>query len=494
MFVDVTWEKRFSEDMHRAKVIYTIQEGPKVRVGQIRIEGAETTSKRLIRERLTLGTGSLITPDELEKSQVRLMELGIFNGATVQMASPEVPSKTKNLKIQVSEAKPQYLEFRWGIASVEGLRAGLEYGFNNIGGYALNTRFRARANYRLFFVGNPEFEERYERMSLVDQLEHHVLVGIGSPHLPGTYGLLGWGVDVVKERINKPGFSADRLTTFLKLNIPVALGAKYPHGFLLETRTGFEYNIEILQGLSNDPFLIKYLRLPQGESAFYVVGLAVSLDLRDSPFNPTEGFFLSIGGDWVKSVPVVPIKRESNLIRSNLTASGYVKVFDTDLVVALSFSVGYIFHLKDGSITWPDRYFYVGGIDTLRGFPEDSLMPEDLYNRWKAHLHFYGEDIDKLLNTTGGEATLVTRAELRYPLAKGFYGAGFGELGNVWRKQSRMHPVTLRPLKVHLRPVAGLGIRYLTPLGPISFDLGINLKRRPREDLLSWYLSIGTAF
>ncbi len=505
MFVDITWERRFSEDMHRAKIVYSVNEGPQTRVGMIRIEGAETTSKRLIKERLTLQPGDLITPEELEKSQNRLMEIGIFNGATVQMVSPETPAERKNLRVQVSEAKPQYLEFRWGVATVEGLRTGLEYGFNNIGGYALTTRFRARANYRLFFVGNPEFQERYEAMKLVDQLEHHVLIGIGSPHLPGTRGLLGWGIDAVKERLNKPGFSADRFTTFLKLNTPLAIGAKYPHGFIVEARTGFEYNIEILQGLSNNPFLMKYLRLPYGKSAFYVVGLSVSLDLRDSPFNPTEGFFLSVGGDWVKSLPVgrnkrrvpgdpVPVDQESNLLRTHLTASGYITVFDTDLVVALSFSIGYIFHLKSDSTTWPDRFFYVGGIDTLRGFPEDSLVPQDLYDKWKANLDSYGEDIDKLLDTTGGQTMLVTRAELRYPLAKGFYGAGFAELGNVWREQKKMHPITLRPIKLKLRPVAGAGIRYLTPLGPVSFDVGVNLRRRPREDPFSWYLSIGTAF
>lgn len=505
MFADVTWDRHFSEDKKRARVVFTVKEGPEVRVGQIRIEGNETTRNRLILERLSLEPGDIITPEELEKSQMRLTELGLFNSVTVQMVSPENPSETKNIKIQVSESKPQYLELKWGIATVEGVRAGLEYGFNNIGGWAVNTRFRARANYRVFFIGNPDFEERYQQMTLMERLEHHVLVGIGSPHLAGTNGLLGWGIDLIKERLNKPGFSADRFTNFLRLRSNVALGRDYPRGILLEARTGIEYNIDIFAGISDNPFLRSYLRLPQGESAFYVVGWDVSLDLRNSPFSPSSGFFLSIGAEWVKSLPIdegeeripedpVPIEEKSNLIRAQATASGYIPIFNTDMVLAVSVTAGYVFHLIDDSTTWPDRYFYVGGVDTLRGFPEDDLMPEDLYETWKSALLQYSGDVDDLLESRGGEAMFLARAELRYPLAGGFYGAGFAEGGNVWRDRKKMYVLSLDPFAIHLRPVAGLGLRYETPIGPVALDWGFNLNRRPFEDPFSWYFSIGSAF
>ncbi len=87
------------------------------------------------------------------------------------------------------------------------------------------------------------------------------------------------------------------------------------------------------------------------------------------------------------------------------------------------------------------------------------------------------------------------RTELRYPLAKGFLGAIFGELGNLWRYRGQTRPFLLHPtFKVNLRPVAGAGIRYQTPLGPVSFDLGVNLDQRPTEQPFAWYISIGTAF
>lgn len=508
MFVNVSWKKNFSANMHRAGITFLIEEGPLTEAGTIRIEGAETTSSRLIRERLALKTGDVITPEALESSQTLLMELGIFSGATVQMVSPENAAPVKNIRVQVSEAKPQYLELKWGLATAEGIRGSFEYGFNNIGGYALSAALRARANYRLFFFGNPDFESRYKEMSLMEQLEHHVLAGLGSPYIPKTRGILSWRLDLTKERLNKPGFSASRFTSFFRLNAKLAIGRKYPHGLVFAFKTGLEYNLDISAGIETEnPVLQSYLRLPEGKSAFYVTGLGVTLDLRDSPFNPTRGFFLSVEGDWVRSLSFrntdqdwiagdpVPIEKESNLIRAQATMSGYIPIFKTGMVFALSVTAGYIFHLQSDSTTWPDRYFYVGGVDTLRGFPEDDLVPEDIYLRWKSMLNSYGDDTDELLDNRGGEAVFIARFELRYPLAKGFYGAGFAEFGNLWRDRKEMAPFVFSPsFKVQLRPVAGFGIRYQTPLGPLSFDLGINLDRRPTEEPISWYISIGSAF
>jgi outer membrane protein assembly factor BamA len=515
MFADVKWNKAFSRDMRRSAVTFIVGEGPLTKVGLIRIEGAESTSHRLILERITLQQGDIVTPDEIEKSQTLLMELGIFDGATVQMTSPEIAEPKKNLKITVVESKPQYLELKWGVATVEGVRGSLEYGFNNLGGLALSATLRARANYRLFFFGNPDFEERYKEMSLAEQLEHHVLLGLGSVDVPRTRGLLGWGVDVVKEQINKPGFSANRLTAFLRMNSKIALSRKYPRGLIFTAKGGMEYNLDISPGTTMNPALQDYMRLPEGESAFSVAGLSAALDLRDSPFNPTRGFYLAVEGDWVYSLPFiqnngsdmttdgpVPVTWKSNLIRFQSTLSGYVPIFKTGVVLAMSVTLGYIFHLSSESITWADRYFYVGGVDTLRGFPEDDLIPEDIYQQWKSIILKNNceqdinclEDVNDLLDNRGGEAMFLTRLELRVPLAKGFLAAGFAEFGNLWRDRKEMAPIVFDPFKIQLRPVVGVGLRYETPLGPISFDLGVNLDRRYTELPLSWYISIGTAF
>ncbi len=517
MFVKVGWENAFSADMRRAKVSLEITEGPQARVGKIRIDGAETTAKQLIRERLTLKPGDLITPKGIEKSQERVTELGVLDAAIMQMVSPEIPAAIKNLKVTVTEGKAQYLELRGGLATVDGIRGGFEYGYRNLGGWAVSARFRVRANYRLFIIGNEVFAAYYEGLdSLLEKLEWHLLAGLGQPHFPGTRGLLGWDLTVIAKQENQPAYSARQFSPTLALKSAHDIGDKYKHAVVLELRNGIEISkirVLVLEAIgtgkpiySGDPVYEKYLRMPQGESTFWVTGLGITLDFRDHPFNPRKGFFISVGGDYVLSIDNAlqndpemitdtQLKSTSNLIRAQATVSGYVPFGSSGLVLALSATLGYTFHLTSESVAWADRYFYVGSVETLRGFPEDSLIPEDSYQYWKSTLTNASDETNGLLFSPGGQSMFLLRTELRIPLPINFTGTLFGEIGNIWRDPDEIaNMIEIHPLKINLRPVVGVGVHYMTPIGPLSFDLGINCNRRPHEAPVAWYFSIGSAF
>ncbi|MCK9460857.1 MAG: BamA/TamA family outer membrane protein [Proteobacteria bacterium] len=516
VFADVTWESRLSQDGTAADVVIAIREGPRAEIRRIFVRGNVATSRRLILDRLTIEPGDVITPAKLSKSEERLMGLGIFDSATVQMAAPNVASAEKNVVVQVGEGKPQYLELRGGVATVEGVRAGFEYGYRNVGGLAISARLRARANYRLLFPGKAlkDFEARYRELSVVERLERHLLAGISTPHVPGTGGILGLGLDVINERTNSPAFSADRTSSYLRAT------SNRLKALPIELRTGIEWTTLDLPPITSadggatslqaSPQFQKWALLPEGESLFSVTGLTVSLDFRDDVFNPSRGVFASINADYVRSLAnfgrqaakgpdgedvvdpetgeVQYIDRFSSLIRAEASLSGYIPIIGRKMVLALSASVGYVFHLDPSSSTWADRYFYMGGVSTLRGFPEDSVVPEDIYQSWKREIRDYDDTAAALLNQRGGESMFLARAEFRFPLAKGFYGGVFTEAGNLWRDRKNLLK------EMALRPVSGLGLRYMTPIGPLSFDLGLNLDKRPHEDRFAWYLSIGSAF
>jgi outer membrane protein insertion porin family len=501
VFADVAWTSRRSGDGSAAEVEFTVREGPKAVVKRVLVRGNAITSARLIRDRMTLEPGDVITPEALGASEQRLMELGIFDSATVQMAAPDVAAAEKSLVVQVQESKPQYLELRGGVATVEGLRGGFEYGYRNLGGLAISARLRVRANYRLMFPGKAlkAFERRYESLSVVDRIERHLLAGIATQHVPGTGGLLGLGLDAINERTNSPAFSADRTSVTFRVT------SNRLRQLPIELRTGVELtNLDLPKDTTINaasPQFQKWALLPEGVSLFSVTGLTVSLDFRDDVFNPSKGVFATINADYVRSLAnfgsqtvtgpdgeSIVIDHSSNLVRAEASLSGYIPIIGNKVVLALSATAGYVFYLRPDSTTWADRYFYVGGVDTLRGFPEDSLVPEDAYRDWKAQVLDYGDDAEALLAQRGGESMFVARAELRFPLAKGFYGGVFAEAGNIWRDRENIAS------QFALRPVSGLGIRYMTPIGPLAFDLGANLDKRPQEERFAWFLSIGSAF
>jgi outer membrane protein assembly factor BamA len=510
MFATVSSETSLSTDGRIADVVFRVNEGVQVRVNRIIVRGNVKTLRVVIDDRIRLKSGDLITPEVLSRAEQRLMELGFFDSVTVYMASPQEPSRVKNVVVKVEEAKQFFMEMMGGMAVVDGVRGKTEFGWRNMGGTGLNFRIRLRANYRLLFPGKElkSFESRYRDMTLRDQLERHFRVGFDTPHVIGTGGLIGASTYYIQSRENHPSFSADN-----KIIRIVHLTSNYLRYLPIDAHTGIEIaNVELASSaddLKTNPRFAQWARMPEGKSTFWVTGLRISLDMRDDVFNPSKGIFVSAGGDLVRSLTNfepetirdeyghqiidpetgVPqtIDRLSNLIRAKAVVSGYIPLIGKKMVLALTGSLGYVFHLQEESTTWADRYFYMGGVETLRGFFKDSVVPEDVYQDWKRQIAHYSDEAEALLDARGGESMFLLRAEFRFPMAKGFHGGLFTEAGNVWRKRDNLDPLKLRP-------VSGIGLRYMTPIGPISFDLGINLNKRPHEDRFAWFFSIGSAF
>jgi len=115
-----------------------------------------------------------------------------------------------------------------------------------------------------------------------------------------------------------------------------------------------------------------------------------------------------------------------------------------------------------------ERYF-LGGRNSVRGFPQDELGPK-------------GTDG----TPTGGNAFVLTNVELRTSLGKGIGLVFFFDSGNVWR--------TIGDIDLSMRYTAGLGLRYSTPIGPIRIDYGYKLDRREGESSGEIHFSIGQAF
>ena len=150
-----------------------------------------------------------------------------------------------------------------------------------------------------------------------------------------------------------------------------------------------------------------------------------------------------------------------------LLAPGVVRLNDKGLALAMSFRWGLIQHLLSGSQTYPDRLFFMGGVDSLRGFLQDSLVPQDIAQR------LLNPSSGLVLNDVvirGGDVFVNPRAELRIPVGNSVETALFLDAGNLWTDPGRVQPLDLRY-------AVGTGLRIATPIGPLVFDYGFNVDR-----------------
>ena len=137
---------------------------------------------------------------------------------------------------------------------------------------------------------------------------------------------------------------------------------------------------------------------------------------------------------------------------------------------AVSLRAGMIRPMRNTPEVPIQKRFFLGGRTTVRGFQEEDLGPKGVDGK-----------------PIGGDYMFNGNAELRVPIAYGFLVAGFFDAGSVWFQRDPTNGFDLRKS-------AGLGFRYVTPIGPVSFDYGWKLDRRPGETAGEWHFTIGAVF
>jgi outer membrane translocation and assembly module TamA len=176
-------------------------------------------------------------------------------------------------------------------------------------------------------------------------------------------------------------------------------------------------------------------------------------------------------------------RKESHFLRFTSRVAGYVRLSKKGMALALSVSGGYIVQLDAESATYPDRLFFLGGVDSIRAFLSDSVVPEDV-----AQAILDPDPANPLriedVGIRGGDVMVNPRIELRVPLNDTFAVGIFLDAGNVWRDPEALS-------LFDWRYAGGGGLRLATPIGPLALDYGVNLDRRPWEDFGALHFSIG---
>jgi outer membrane protein assembly complex protein YaeT len=476
-FVKLEASVRFSSDRTRAKVEFQVVERYPVYIDRIMIEGADRTNDELIRRVLKLEPGDLFRPSLARDSERELGNLGVFNGVSVAMQDPELPARVKTVIVTVSERRSQFLGFSAGLSTGQGIRSGFEYGYRNLFGDAVGLTLRVQLAYQLFFVGQPDVAARYDKLDVQDRLERRISLGTTIPRLPG-FGSVRTSIDLVHLRDNERDFGLDQNAVGLTFShrplnrVLLTVGGDLENNDVaLFTGDSLLKYLQSLSGRPDQARLTRLLRVPQGESTLIDARSSISYDQRDNPFTPTRGFFTSLSLELARTLSGASDKYDthddfkSRYLKVSVSGSGYIPL-GGDFVIATQVRTGRITHLTSDSKTYPNRAFFLGGVDTLRGYLEDELIPQDIADQ-------IIKDPALLPNAVvrSGDAFILFRGELRFPIYHELRGGLFSDVGNLWSRAQNFDPL-------QLRPTAGVGLRLNTPVGPIALDWGFNLQPR----------------
>ncbi|MET0795305.1 MAG: POTRA domain-containing protein [Polyangiaceae bacterium] len=520
-FAEVETALDLSLDHTRARVRFIVSEREQVRVSRIVIHGAERTSESLIRSRIALEVGGLYQRSLLRKTEERVATLGVFSSVSVGFEDPYVPARQKVVVVEVEERVPQYLDVRPGFSTGEGFRVSFEYGHRNLGGQAITLTLRSQLGYLpSAFILERDVQKKYDELHVGERLERRDTATVEFPNigLGPLFRLSVEGVDV-RDNARDYGLSKDagivtlayRPDRRISVQLGVSLERNYAQIF------GDDQKDALKCYLQDHPQQQALFRVPQGVSIALAQRLGVTWDRRDNPLDATSGTFLAASVEHVHANPAdssasqdtgcegaMPITTgkplidpfqsvPSDFLRYTSRVAGYIRLNDKGLALAMSFRWGVIQHLLSGSQTYPDRLFFMGGVDSLRGFLQDSLVPQDIAKRLLDPSS--GLSLNDVV-IRGGDIFFNPRAELRIPLGGSVETAVFMDAGNLWTDPARVEPFDLRY-------AVGTGLRIATPIGPLVFDYGFNVdrvlddvfpkrdKQRFWEDIGAFHFSIG---
>ncbi len=517
-FADAEVELDLSPDHTRGRARFVISEREQVRISRIVIRGAQSTSERLIRSRVALQQGGVYRRSLVRRTEERLATLGVFGSISVGFEDPYVPAREKVVVITVEERLAQYVDVRPGLSSGEGFRVSFEYGHRNLAGEAIQLTLRSQLNFlpQQFII---EEDVRAKHESVETRFGRHNSASVEFPEI-GLGPLFRLNVEAIDVRDNARDYSLvkDAFIPTLIFRPERRLSAQLGGSLELNTATILGDTSGLAAYIEKSGQRTTF-RVPEGTTFVIAQRASATWDQRDVPLDATRGFLISGTVEHVRAKPVgdtaVRAKESSgngpfdpvvsDFMQYTSRVAGYIPLTKRGAALALSFRWGLNSQLIAGSHTYPDRLFFMGGVDTIRGFSQDSLIPEDiaqqLLDAQELASAVPGDNevlrVDRIL-IRGGDVFVNPRAELRIPLSGSVQTALFVDAGNLWSSLR-----AFRDMRFRLRYAAGSGIRISTPVGPLVFDYGFNLERildqldpereRQRfwEDLGAFHFSIG---
>ena len=431
-----------------ATVRFVAQPGVQQRVGSIIVQNNLDTRWRVIVRELPFQEGEPLDPDALLQGQQNLFRLGLFRSVTVGPLEQQGEDVERDIAVRVAERSPGHLQWGLGYNTRDGLTSFGEIGYSNLQGLA------RRVNLRGEFSLDPS---TWTPNDYIGNLGYQAPRIFDSPYT--------FRNNLIAQRSTRSvdQFSIERFAIVPAVERFVAAN--------LLGRLEFQAEQAQVFNVADDVLAFN----PQDDGALTTISLAgfAIYDRRDDPFIPTKGMFDSL------SLRVAPHALGSTVpfVLATAQHAQYVPIGQY-LTFLYSLRAGWAQSLNSDEQV-PIRYrFFIGGRTTVRGFAENSIGPTGNQG-----------------NPTGGDISLNVNSELRFPLIFGFLGAVFVDGGTVYLQNCPSSTVEGCAITFeNFRRSAGLGLLYITPVGPISLDYGFKLDRRAGESIGELHFSIGAMF
>lgn len=429
-FTDVTPSVNPDPQTKTAAIVLNLKEGDLIRIREIRISGNDKTRDNVVRRELRVNEQEVIDTVSMKRSYQRLTNLNFFE--TVEILPKQVEPDKVDLDVKVKEKATGSFSIGGGFSTLDKLTAVADITEGNFRGNGQTVRLRGQFGQRrnIFVLS---FREPYLQDSLTSlQLD-----------------LFNTETNFETYRESKSGGT-------------VTFGRWFSE-FTSGTASLVYENLKISDVSAVSSSLVLQQVGTQSTSGFRT---SISRDTRDYYIDPRTGSRTSANVDLGARI----LGGTNNFYKIQLDGAKYTPLFwDTRHMIRGRF--GFIEGYGGRPIPVTEQ-FYVGGINTMRGFvfgragpvtPEGTLL--------------------------GAARQIIINNDFIFPISNEakLNGVLFFDYGQGFNLANRINIGDLRK-------AAGVEARWISPFGPLRVAYGFNLDPRPLERRGVFEFSVGSLF
>ncbi len=431
-YTNVSPLSKVDQEKKTIDITFEFEKGDKVYIERINISGNTKTRDKVIRREFKLAEGDLYSSTALKRTKQNISNLGFFEEAGIAPAKGSAPDKM-DLNTEVKEKSTGQFSIGAGYSSSDGILGQGSITQNNFLGLGLKGTLAAS-------IGGKT------------QLYN---IGLTDPYFLDTNWTLGF--DIYRSERDYEDYTR-RVT-----------GGDIKAGYKLSDRLStfwiYKYEVKSLFDFSTAMLINPSLMTETSGTMGSLYG-SITFDNTDYRLDPSKGYTGTFSAEYAG------LGGNQRFVRFIGNSSIFFPLM-WDTVLSLRGEVGVM--LRNGKDIPIDEKFYLGGINTLRGYSSRTVSPV------KTNTITTTNPITGLPTSAtsyvylGGVKEAVLNLDWVFPIIKdaGLKGVVFFDAGNSYAPGQQIFSKMLYSY--------GAGIRWYSPMGPLRLEYGIPIN--PREGI-----------
>ncbi len=428
-FCEVTPLTAIDDSANKVNVTFNMAKNQEVFFNRINIVGNKRTRDKVVRRELKFAEGDRFSITNIKDSKKKLKNTTFFKDTDFKVVKTDDPKKV-NVDLTIEE-KPT--------------------GTFTVGaGYSTSEKVIASGS-----ISEENFLGTGRRLSLEAALSSYT-----------TEFRFSYLEPYIFDKNISAGFTAFNFKRIMDTYDYKKTGG---YGTLIKPLTDdikatLRYRLENIDVSDVESYASTYIKQQEGVSLTSSLTFALQKNSIDDILNPTKGVNAGISIEAAGG----PLGGDNYFVAFNVFYGRYIPIKFLDSSFFLKGTYGTIGGYSGREVPITEK-FYVGGLNSIRGFRYGEAGPMDENDEpvgAKNQLFFNLEWIFPIYKPAGVKGVIFTDT-----------GAGFDDWNNL-----------------RMRTSAGLGIRWFSPLGPIRLELGFNLNPKDNERKSLFDFAIGTQY